>query len=104
MMLKFLLVSRDLNFIYALRKNLSKYSIELDYVFTISEANVRLEKINYDLIILDNLKEYELQFFQKNKIKNTPLLGIDMENLSLKNFQKENSAFMLSYIKDNFKL
>ncbi|MEJ5166118.1 MAG: hypothetical protein WHV67_03720 [Thermoanaerobaculia bacterium] len=103
-MVKILLISRDLNYIWALRKSFSKYSIELDFVFTISEANMRLEKINYDLIILDNLREYELQFLQKNKIKNTPLLGVDMENLSFKSFQKENSSFMLSYIKDNFKL
>lgn len=104
-MKKVLLISRDLNYIWALKKNLSKIPAELDYVFTVSEANVRLEKFNYDLIILDNLRDFEFNLLKKAKILNGPVLTIDMENFNYENLKKENSSSsVLSYIRENLNL
>lgn len=98
---KILIIGRDLNFIWAIKKLLKNEDIEIDHIFTISEAKVRFEKSKYDLVILDNLKPYEVEIFLKIKPENLKILTIDVENSNFQSIQKEIShQNMLSYLKN----
>jgi DNA-binding response OmpR family regulator len=98
---KILIIGRDLNFVWALKKMLKGENIEIDHIFTISEAKARFERTKYDLIILDNLKPYEMEFFLKIKPEDFKIITIDMENSSFFSIQKEiPHQNMLSYLKN----
>lgn len=100
---KALIIGRDINYVWALRKLLEKYKMELEHTFTISEAKVRINNFNYKFIILDNLKDFELDMFMKINPKNIPIIGVDIEYPKFLTIQKDISCpFMLSYLKENF--
>ncbi len=98
---KILIIGRDLNFVWALKKLLKGENIEIDHIFTISEAKVRFEKGRYDLVILDNLNFYEMEIFLKIKPENLKILTIDIENSNFISIQKENPyQNMLLYLRN----
>ncbi len=104
---KILLIGRDLNFAWALKELIAKNQVdlELDHVFTISEAKIRLENFKYSAILIDNLKPFEIELFLKNKPNKIPLLLIGEEYPPFLTLKKDIPLQnMLSYLNKNLNL
>jgi hypothetical protein len=58
-----LLVGRDPNFAWALRKILGGLGLNVDHVYTLPEAELRKAHLGYKTFILDSLRSEEMEEF-----------------------------------------
>lgn len=58
-----LLLGRDPVFAWALQKIMADLGLALEHVYTLSEAKIRLERFSYRLLLLDNLRDEEVEDF-----------------------------------------
>jgi hypothetical protein len=58
-----LLLGRDPNFAWALKKIMENLGYSLEHVYTLPEAKFRMERSSYALFILDGLREEEIESF-----------------------------------------
>jgi hypothetical protein len=59
-----LLLGQDPVFAWALQKVMADLGLALEHVYTLSEAELRLERFSYKLILLDGLREEEIADFK----------------------------------------
>ena len=62
-----LLLGRDPNFAWALKKIVENLGCSLEHVYTLAEAKFRMERFSYKLILLDGLRPEEIDGFLQFK-------------------------------------